>query len=603
MAEESPYRKKYGKLFPLGATDLEIELWGYREGWLESGHDREYHFVKAFRLMWPKFRWHEWVELMVSAFCRYELVTVIGHTRASKTFTMAHVMYLDFHAAPFHTSTSLATTTFDGLKTRMWADLNTAMASGVVANPFRVRSTENLMRVEVPDDPGLSREGNNARRDRYNIHGLAVAVQKDAAGRIQGRHAPRRRIVLDEAQELPDSIWTAEANARSAGEGYRGVRLANPHARGSRFGRMCEPKGGWGSISDRDLFWETAEGGACLHLDGLQCHNAKLWVRLEAGEITLEDYEKQKLPFQPEMKYFETLRGSPLEWWKYVRGYWPPDGLVNVVFTDGDLGRMKEEDVFMMPPKAFALLDTAYEWDECVLVFGEYGEVAGGRVRAQFTGGVNVLGIVGSLGLADCTEATPKDYRIARAVKRLCQERGVVPARFAMDKTGNGRSVHAILTEEWGEHVGVDFAGAPSDEPLRPGMEDKAKDLYAYRVDEIWFRTAEYAKHGQVGGLRRLDAKAEEDLSTRLYELQGHKKRVEPKDKLKKRLGRSCDWGDAVCLLGTLLSRLGIHPGGGRGGVSPSVRAATQMDRAKRAAALYGEEFSRYHEAVEARAA
>jgi hypothetical protein len=149
-----------------------------------------------------------------------------------------------------------------------------------------------------------------------------------------------------------------------------------------------------------------------------------------------------------------------------------------------------------------------------------------------------------------------------------CQERGVQPKYFIMDTTGNGRGVFAILQKEWSREVqGVEYGGAPTDRPLRADDNRKCNEIYQYFVTELWFRASECAKAGLIGGLSNLHRKTIDDLSSRRYVLkQGTKGMLmvaETKKEVKKRLGRSPDYGDSFTQFGELLIRLGTAPGGG----------------------------------------
>jgi len=447
----------------------------------------------------------------------------------------------------------LATTSFDGLKSRMWSDLMAAVETAQFPCPFKVTSTSNEMKIRVKE------EGGSKADEKYMIEGFAIAA--NGAGRIQGKHAGRRRLGLDEAQELPDAIWTAEVNAGTAPD-FKSVRLANPVEKLSRFGRdCCEPAAGWSSIHDSDLSWRGKNNRLVLHFDGLQCHNSKLYVDMGRGAITREEYEKRKLPFMISAEYIEKVRESPgegsLEWWMYVRGFFPTDGLVDKVFPDQLIERMGQEWEWDLPPEKMSVLDPAYEHDNCVLHHGEFGKRRDGKMAMLFKETVCIVPKVGE------DDKRTKDEQIAEAVKDSCVDWGTKPQHYAQDTTGNGRSVYSHLSRTWSRLVeGVEFGGKPSERPIDTETDKKCEDLYAYFVDELHFRAARWAQSGQVGGLNNLDERTKEDLGARRYFVINRKRRVETKKELKKRLGRSPDFGDAFILASEIMVRLGYHPDG-----------------------------------------
>lgn len=566
----------YGLRIPAGASRLAVELQCYAEDRppARGGLGALEHFKRAWRLAWPRFAWNDWIELLAWGWCTHRMTVVIGHTRASKTYGTAHAAYLDYCAAPYETMTSLTTVTFEGLKVRMWADLMMAVETASFPCPFEVRSSTNEMKI---------RHGDPARRadDKFIIEGFATARTKDSAGRIQGKHARRRRVVLDEAQELPELIYRALANAKSAPD-FRAALLANPVDKATLFGAHCEPAGGWSSIHETDLHWPTKDGGLCLHFDGLQSPNVK------AGRVVF-DYM-----IRPE--YIDEMRRThgedSLEWWMYVRGFFPPDGTVARVWTDTLIERARAPIAFDFRPTRCASLDPAFEHDDCVLAFADYGRRRDGQTALS---GVRTVKLLTRSGRG----VEPKDYQVARQVRQLCEEEGVAPADFIMDKSGGGRGVFAILQKEWSYDIhGIDYGGAATDRVLKLGETDRCADLFAYFVSELWFRLRAYAEENLVGGLANLDPRTIEDLAARRYAVrktgQGSRTQVETKAEVKKRLGRSPDYGDAVSQFGELLARKNLHPGKAAKGATSS-RWQAARTAAIRAAEPYAEAGEYHH--------
>jgi hypothetical protein len=534
----------YGALWDGGLPRIAVELSCYRlgRGKDKGGLGAEAHFRNSFHLMWPKYEWNEWVDLMVWAWCNYKYIAVIGHERASKTYTFAHLAYLDYCADPTSTLISLSTVTFEGLKFRMWSDLLTAHETASCKYPFLVRSSTNEMRL-------FPAEAAHGAEEKFQIHGMAISRTKDAEGRIRGGHAPRRRIILDEAQDVADTVYEAAVNPMSAPDAKM-VLLSNPVERISRFGDECEPKEGWGSVSDGDLVWETRKG-VCLHFDGLQSPNIKVAGANFTGLLTAKTVEEVK------REHGE----NSVSWWKLIRGFWPPDGMVSHIFPASVIDKMMKVIVFDFPPVACASLDPAFEYDEAVMHLGELGGRRGGQLAVNGT-----RTCVMQYNVSKGSE--PKDYQLAHWVMRECRAVNMKPEHFIMDTTGGGRGTFAILQKEWSPLIqGVDYAGAASERPLRTDQPGKCHEMFRWFVTELGFRARACGEDGMIGGLVNLDRRTQDDLHARRYEVveatKGSLRMAENKKDVRARIGRSPDCGDSLVQFGELLIRLKSWPGAG----------------------------------------
>ncbi len=578
VAADSGIRSVYG--FDISADQARsreymfaLELKCYRENWsVEGGLGAEQHFKNAWKLAWPNYEWSDWVELLVDAWCNEKWISVIGHQRASKTFSTAHAAVLDYNANPFETLTSLTTVTFEGLKLRMWADVLRAWETMTMKQPFQIRSSTNEMRVY----PSTSSKESS---EKFQMHGMAVNHTKDAEGRIRGGHAPRRRIVLDEAQDIAPAIYEAMINPMSAPDA-KCIMLSNPVEKISKFGEWCEPEGGWPSVNDTDLYWRTKKGGICLHFDGLQSPNFTQNKRIFTGLLTPANAEEVK-----------KIHGEDsVQWWALIRGWFPPDGLVSRIFPSQVIEKAKPDIVFDFATEPCATLDPAFEADDCVIHFGDKGKLRDNRVAISANSSETLKFKLGA-------SEEPKDYQIAHQVMERCKARGVKPKDFIMDRSGGGRGVHAILQKEWSPEVqGIDYGGAATDRPLRSDESDKCSDIYQYFVTELWFRARAACEDGIVGGLSRLNPMTVEDLYSRRYEVKksakGTVQIAEQKVEVKKRLGRSPDNGDAFVQFAELLIREGHGPGRQK----PKAGVATRWQRQKTRAVAAGK---RYAEATE----
>lgn len=562
----------YGLTISPDDTRISIELFCYRTNRQpeQGGLGAEAHFRNAFRMMWPKYEMSKWVDEMIHAWCTEKWISVIGCERASKTYSFAHILYLDYCADPSNTLVSLGTVTFDGLKLRMWSDLLRAIETASIQFPMTVRSSTNELRVFPTDAQKESGE-------KYQIHGMAVNNNENAQGRIRGGHAPRRRIILDEAQDVADPAYEAIVNPMSAPDA-RCVLLSNPVERMSTFGEWCEPLDGWPTVTVDQVSWKTRKGGICLHFDGLKSPNLE-------GKKKYTGIIDQRI-----IDEVRALHGEDsVQWWALVRGWFPPDGMVSRVFTQAGIDRAMANITFDWAPVPCASLDPAFEFDEAVLSFGELGTPVYGEKRYV----INVTGDM-TVKYNVSPGSEPKDYQLAHVVMRECRSRNIQPQHFIMDKTGGGRGTFAILQKEWSPDIrGIEYGGAATERPLRGDNATKCSDLYKHFVSELWFRAAECCREGQIGGLRNCHKYALEELGSRRYELKqgtkGQQQAVETKKDFKARLGRSPDHGDTFVQFAELLARLGTFPGGKMQQHVVSTKWQRQRERAKSAALVYDE--------------
>lgn len=543
-AKQSEYREKYGLKFMATDNDLAIELGCYRDPkTFPTGKPREFHFTNAWRLVWPAFQFNAWTEMMIWAWCNYRVIGVMGSTRGGKTYTFAHVALLDYMAADFMTASSLVTTKFEALRARMWGDLCRAIeainpsVSPYFVNRYRLVSSSNEMKLVINDSKAHG-------TDKFMIQGVAADSGDTAAGKLRGQHADRRRIFTDEAQDVPDAVYMAIENARSAPD-FRAVLLSNPVEKNSQFGKWTEPKAGWSTVSYLDDWWETVQpNGICLHLDGTRSPNVM------AG--------KTIFPYLITKEYIDEVRASKgvgsLEDWMFNHGFFPPDGLISRIWPSGAIERAKQIVEFDYKPTKIASFDPAYEHDDRALTIAELGVLRNGKPCVQILKQIEIP-------VKEGPNEPLKDRQIADAVMRICRDEEVAPENYIQDTTGNGRSVFALLYESWSPKIQkVEYGGEATNRPLRLNDPKPANEQVRYFVAELWFRAAYMAADGLFAGFDRLHPKC--DLSARRYTIRqtGDRKLMvaETKEELKKRINRSPDFEDSLVQLGELVVRKGL---------------------------------------------
>ena len=464
--------------------------------------------------------------------CRYLLG---DFTVTHNTHDAAHIVMLDYMADPLNTITTLTTVTLNGLRDRLFADARSA------AIPFGLYITTHNYKIRPTKG-----------QEKFSIEGVATSKDQQAAGRIQGNHAPRRRLVIDEAQVTPSSIYKAMANLMTAPD-FRAFILANPEERLSPFGEWSEPEHGWETVADGDNHYPTKKGHIHLSFDGLQSPN------IREG--------KRRLYWMIDQEYIDSIATAygteSVEFYAYVRGKFPPDGLVAKVITHAHLLRSEKKLESRTPTFSCAALDPAFGGDRCVLHRGEYGAIGKDRYILNYLESIEIK--------FDARSTDPIDYQIKDQVKAKCEEWEVVPEDYIQDMTGNGRGVLAILQKNFGRECrGVEFGGKATDRQFKTYQDDKAADVCSYFIDELWWAARCFMEEGMIGGVPMgTDLAAE--LSGRRYSRGAGKKiRLESKDDYKVRMGASPDHADAFVLLVELMRQKGALAGREADGSDPT---------------------------------
>lgn len=542
-------QEKYGCAFPIEFSPLHIELTLYRD-WtpdLPTPHTREWHLRSAMWLAYPDVyglkgeKWIDRDDWMAWSWCHHKVSTILGHTRASKTFNAAHIAVLDYLAAPFETITTLTTVTLDALRDRLWSD---AVASMKGIPGYKIVNYKYRIYPE------------GAPTEKFSIGGIATQTTQDAAARIQGNHAPRRRLILDEAQHAPTAIYDVLPNMMS-GPDFRAFIIANPEERASDYGNWCEPEGGWNDeryVNGGDG-WPTKKGFFAIRLNGLKHINILRGEKIIPHSIDREFVEMVK----------RTHGENSLQFYSMILGDFPPSGMVPKPFTLSVIEAGKNPVQFAdgVPTIPCASLDPSHGGDEIILTFGRYGALKKDYYAVEWVEEVEIR-------VDHSRKDISVDRQIALEVMKQCVARKVAPADFIMDTSGIGGLVFGWLLREWSVEINsCEFGGEATERPVLEGDPRKANELYHYYVSELWHAAAQFMQHGLFGGFGKPEAaKCVEQLTARrAMASSGNRMRIEPKGSwtdggvkqkgFKDRMGYSPDRADAAVMLVELMRKKG----------------------------------------------
>lgn len=518
----------------------------------KGGLGRFGHFKAISDFMCPSVIWNQWTERAIQSLCDdtyalkignliHRYVTWMGCAAAGKTYDAVLYAYNWWGIDPRNSICLLTTTSAKMARRRMWGPMQEFFNKSPRKPGHIVDSKSTIQAVQGDDKHSIS----------------VIAVEKGetakAVARIQGQHAPRILVVIDEATDTPIAIVKACENLKKACQDFTLLMIGNPKGYMDPLGKSGEPKGGWSSVSVEEDQWLTKEG-ICLHFDGHKSPNVLAGETLYPFLYTYEDYLINK-----------GKRGvDTLESWQFDRGFPAPEGVTNTVMTYQMVEKYGGREKFNWYQKAtpIAALDPAFGGDRCVLKFGLLGDyteksVMGDEIQSTKLG----------LQITETIEIQPQaksdhemEYQIAWRVKIECEKRGVIPKHFGCDATGTGRGVFAVLAHEWSSDIHrVEFGGTPSERPASEEDPRPSRDVYDRRVTELWFFCREVLKSGQLKGLSDDDVL---EFSFRQYEHEDKKIKLETKADCKLRLEQSPDHADAVAVLCEVARQHGLNAGG-----------------------------------------
>lgn len=490
----------------------------------------------AARILWPWMVQNSQTDFIWDSLERHQYLAIMGHGSASKTFTSAAWFLLDWWSDPLNTALILTSDTIDSMRRRIWSDMKILHSKATVAMPGVIVDSRKIIQ--------------HSPLDQKNAVAAVSADSDDAQSKIQGLHTKRVRVIIDEADnQLSRSIWAAISNLGTSGD-LKVVALANPADKYSDFGQHCEPKAGWLSVNPEvDFEWHSRLGWHVIRLDGLRSPN------ILAGQ--------DHFPFLLTNKGLSDIRekkgeNSP-EWWAYVRAWYPPEGLLQTIFTTDIVENAKRRLTWYAGITPCAACDPAFEGgDACILVLGNRGPLAHNPKQ---------IGVQAEQWIRIKRRDTQKPVTIDfgdQIIERL-KDHKVEPEDFIIDCTGNALGLSDYIRHAWKPNImPVNFGGACTMARLTTEDSKTAQDRFDRFVSELWYVARDWCK---LGTATILNAPRELpiQLEGRRYRLLPGSQKIsaEKKEDMKKRGLESPDLGDAFCLL-VHLARLrsqGFIPG------------------------------------------
>lgn len=582
-AEEQGYRYCYGSLFPPNYNsrgqmvgpmqDWQIEAhclradkpWAEYTHVLEGEKPMEYqgyvaHFMAFVSALWPTFEWNpNSVKIIKELFVEgRQFLGVAGHGSSSKTETLAYAAVAFFLIDPRNTMCIVTSKTVEiaqkkiwGSVRRAWNQLKTVIKEKDLPGELTMKAITYIDITTGDQDP---------QRGLMLMPGEQSQYRK-SADKYQGMKAPNLMVAADELATLsPAIVETAISNlTKGATRMFKFVGSFNPETHHDASRKVAMPKAGWGSITVNDMEWET-ELGYCIRFDGLKSPNVLDGKATWTGLYTREMLEKDLVHYHGE---------KTAGFWTMVRGFWPPMGIEDAIYSSQEIethrGEWMEEKGFhwLEAPIRCAGLDPSYRpgGDRAVLYFGQCGLASfdDKRVQMVFQFG-DPLGpqiSPGYLILAeDVTKAQDKSRQVAEALKCECEKRSIRIENVGIDVTG-AASFGSLVRMVWGDgFLEIDFSQSASETPISATDPMPSNERYADKPSELWYSGKYLLWTEQLKGI---SPDLAQEMVSRSFTESGGKIKIEPKDKMKLRIGKSPDISDgAFCCLDVARQRLNL---------------------------------------------
>jgi len=571
----------YGLEWPVGINPVAIEIAMIRRGgkWRQSKDDNRivgkglaFHFRRLQELLWPEKIWHKWNQLEMECFLNYRTVIEIGPASSGKTHSAATNVLADWFCWPECTTVLCCSTTRERLEERIWGEIKHHFTLAKRRCPWL---PGHLIegRQRIVSDPKTSDV--EARDFRNGLVGVAAKRGETfiGIGEFAGIKNKRIRLIADELHLLPHAIIDGLSNLDKNPD-FKFVGLGNPKDINDPLGILAEPAahlGGWdGGIDQKPgtKTWEIKRPhGICIQLWGSDSPN--LDGKLGAPLITKDAIDRDLEFYGRDSLWFHMMNEG-----RMPRGQGSRRVLTRQMCIK--FGATKEPHWADNNRIKVGFLDAAYRavgGDRCI-----FGELQFGIEASSDNSTFNVSSLISQsvhrpntgqiIALIDymvipikAVSDDPED-QIVEFVMEQCKNRNIPPENFFFD-AGMRTSLVTAFARLWSNRVNpVDCGGKPSQDMVSAEIQVPCDQYYSKFITELWFSVRLAVEAGQVRGFT--DEVIEEFCNREWTIVAGNKIEVEPKHKMKEKIGRSPDIADAIAVgfygarkLGFVIRKLG----------------------------------------------
>lgn len=444
------------------------------------------------------FEWHAWTNKIVETMCERRWSALAGCSNSAKTRNVTGFACSWWLADPANSSVILCSTTMKMLRKRAWAEVRNYHSALAAAQgePFgNLVNSQTCWQYDQGDD-------------KHAIFCIAVEegdVNKNA-DRIKGIHTKRQMVIIDEATSVSPAIWKACSNLYgypidNGGE-FVLAAIANPRFRIDQFGRFIEPEGGWDSVNVETDSWESkpqldGEKALVLRFDFKKSPNIT-----EGREVSKHLPSRHRVMTKLAALAARGGENDPNHW-SDDRGFPPPEGMANTVFTESMIIKHGGYDLHKFTGSNFQIIafyDQARTGDRPALRFAAMGEIEGRKMGIEWIEAIILY--------HDATSKDPIAYQQLAQVRKHCENvkyRGQIyqcpPANLGID-VSNEAAFADICQREWSQDIiRVQFGSAASEDPASPEDPRPANEVYRNKRAEMYFRSRTATESGQLKGI------------------------------------------------------------------------------------------------------
>lgn len=533
--------------FPPGHKQLDYDCAAFtsRLPFERTGLTRVQLYQRISSILTPGYHeWHDWTLRQVGAMCESRWIGLSGCANSSKTHNVVGFAVNWWLVQPEVSSVILCSTTVKALRRRGWANVQQAyqmMPSPKLGNFVDSRMVWQCIKGD----------------DKHAIIGIAVeeGSTTKVADNIKGHKARRMMVIVDEATAVPEAIFDAVSNLYTYPASQRHgdfvlVMIGNPRAKNDQFGRFCEPKNGWTSVTVEDEEWEGKP-----QMDG-RCATILRFDALKSPNILRGTKVSPHLPTKEMVAAAVARAGSENDpgFWSNMRGFWPPEGITSTVFTESLLNASESYRKVVFSGDSFMVggFDPAFSGggDRAVLKPARCG---------MTTGGMAIQLLPHIIIPINATSTNPIAFQLTEGLRANCDKLGIPPENLCIDETGEGGTLCDIVARTWSyKFIRCEFSANASERQISHEDVRLGKDVYKNKATELWFQAREYVNAGQVAGM---DKDLAGELCARLYDPEGGsttRRKLESKVETRSRTGKSPDLADAFVLVCEAARRRGI---------------------------------------------
>ena len=471
-------------------------------------------------------------DLTVPGPAHYFAQGFISHN-SGKTECLALIGALWFFLFPKDTKVIVTSTTVAAAKDKVWGKIKLIWIHlekffGPNVMPGKLVDSQNRIRYEF--------QGVKSETRGIVLLASESSSEKESADKLQGTKAERMIVMGDEFATLKHSLLNTVLNNLTANKQCKLAGAFNPNSYYDPGGIISRPKGGWSTVTEDDIEWETeiepfGLKGYCIRFDGEKSPNVVLGEERWKGLLTLEKLQ-QIGPIGTKTKgYYEQ-----------IRGYWSPAGDLDSIYTETEIvkyGADRPVTTWVEPPVMVAALDPGFVHggDRAALAIGKSGVAV--NVDTQTRQKVFELTHIYVLDDDITNKTISKVEWVVKLTKEKLKEHGVDIRNFAIDATGGGEPFSALIARDIGMgFINVCFSGRASDMPVSRNDNRKGSERFFNMASELWYVGRELVRTGQLRGLKP-DVVAE--LCARTYKEKANVVQIESKKDLKLRTKRSPD--------------------------------------------------------------